>query len=806
MSSLPARFCLFLLLLSPVKAYTQSAGISGRVTLGTVPAEQVSVSLRSGKDSALIRATTTNTQGHYTLATVTPGIYLLVASGVGIVNQSKKISVGNGDVVVDFSLQESINMMKDVTISARRPLITRSIDKTVVHIESSVYKKGENGYALFNVIPGVVADNAGSVTFGGTRNVTVYVDDNRVRLQGEDLMRYLRSIPSEDIKSYEVKTVSGAEYEGSSTGVVINIVLKKEARYGLTGNVNSSFERHRYSNFSNGADLNYRVGQLGIKANYNYYTGKNFSDDSQHQFYKDAGIYTDQLNLYRDDHVHLHNFSAGLSYFLTGKQLFSVDYRLMELKVASEGNVINNMRHSAGDTAIDSAFKTLNRKATDLDNQQVDVLYRIKLDTAGSKLDVAYNYLGYHNALASDLINTFLDSNGQPIRDPQGISFTNPAKVRFSTFSADLLTISNKKTSFQIGSRYNTSETDNAIDYFDGFTPASVFNPQRSSSYVYTEKIFGVYGTFSHDFQKWSVKAGLRGENTNYSGSSRSRTQEASMLFISDNRFDFFPSLFIQYKPGEKNQFSFAYSRKVTRPSYTLLNPIEDIADPYYVSRGNPDLLPFFSDNLELNYTRNSVHNFSLFYNRLRGIINTVYFSEGKVIVESYANANNEDKLGLSYSSVISLTKWWEITSYFSLTYDRIYLLDRRTAIRKVPFYGSLTSRFQLPGGYHAEVNGFYITNNFYSIYDLKPQGRINFAFKKSYLSNKLTVTLNANDPFNLTRIGYTINEKDFYRDVNRTLPTRSVSLGLSYSFSSGRRKGENIDKSDNSASEKERL
>ncbi|AMQ00395.1 hypothetical protein AY601_3529 [Pedobacter cryoconitis] len=783
----------------------QSFNLSGQVISNGTPVRQATVILRNAKDSTLIKGINSNQDGRFSFQNLQKNDFILIISSSGFRSQNKRISL-SGDLTYNFNLQADTLVLKEVKIVSKKPFMTKSLDKTIINIENSVYQHAENGYSLFNVIPGVVTDKMG-INYGGQRSVLVYIDDRKLYLQGDDLMRYLKSIPSEDIKTYEIRTVSGAEYEGNSTGVIINITLKKNTKYGLTSTLTSGFEQTRYGQFNNGILLNYKTGKFNLKLNYNYFTGKSFSDDNQDQLYYDTGIRSVQSNKYLDNYVHLNNFTFGIDYVLSKNQLISVDYQSMIINASSITNAINDTYSSIKSNTVDSFFLTKNNKYILLKNRQANFLYRINLDSLGSKIDMTYSYVGYRNIMTSDLANTFFYGNNTEIREPQYLKFINPTEIDLSTGSISIIKTLKKDISLQLGAKYNYSHTDNQITYYDGSPPGQILNEQRSNAFVYNEKIFGLFGTFSKTLKIWSYKLGLRGEYTSYNGKSTAPNSSIGALkFLDNKRWDFFPSLFVQAKPSQEHVFSFAYSRKIVRPSYNTLNPFEDVSDPYNVSRGNPYLVPYFTHTFEFNYIKNSIHNFTLFYTNTRNIINTSYSAENRVIIESYANLNNEQKLGLSYSTTIKPTSWWEIAPYGSITYTCIYVKNQEKSYAKLSPNIFITNRFSLKNGYYAEVNGNYVYNNFFSIYDLLPQGKINFAFKKSFLNDKLSVNLNLNDPFNLTRIGYDVNETTFRRNIRRTLSTRSIAIGISYTFSRGKKKITEISKELNNDEEKSRL
>ena len=56
----------------------------------------------------------------------------------------------------------------------------------------------------------------GTISINGAQGAKVFVDDREIRLTGEELLAYLRSLKSEDIKRIEVIPIAGVEYEAST--------------------------------------------------------------------------------------------------------------------------------------------------------------------------------------------------------------------------------------------------------------------------------------------------------------------------------------------------------------------------------------------------------------------------------------------------------------------------------------------------------------------------------------------------------------------------------------------------------------
>jgi outer membrane receptor protein involved in Fe transport len=64
---------------------------------------------------------------------------------------------------------------------------------------------------------------------------------------------------------------------------------------------------------------------------------------------------------------------------------------------------------------------------------------------------------------------------------------------------------------------------------------------------------------------------------------------------------DWFPSAQLSFEPNENFNYSLDYRRSITRPSYGNLSSGGLHGSPYIEYRGNPFLLPSYSNTLALN-------------------------------------------------------------------------------------------------------------------------------------------------------------------------------------------------------------
>lgn len=666
-----------LLVLSQVKA--QEIKLSGKVKNNDSLIVGATVSLRSSPDSVLIKGTATNDSGFYELNNLDTGRYLLNISYIGFSTYNKEIRLTENSKLVmeDVALsKDKSNYLQNVRVVSHKPFITRSVDKTIINIEGSIYSKGENALRLFNVIPGVHVDPLSGIQFRGSQGVTVYVDNRKIQLSGQQLLDYLHTIPSESIKSYELQAVPGASYDAQNAGTIINITLKNNYKYGLSGSIGSSYKYTRYNEFDENAALNYRVGKLTMQANYYLYQAKQFADDDQVQQFKASDLYNLQNNQWTSD-VKFHSGRFGFDYRLDNNQTIGANYDFSVVDFQSNNNALSAFKSNSVANGSDSTTNTVNKGLNTRSNQMANIFYRNKIDSAGSRLDIGYSYIGYHNNVKNAINNRYFDASKDELHSPDSLFIDNPLNVDIHAANIDLEKIFQKKLTLNAGGKYTYSATNNAVAYRQGLTgTSSVFN-LKSNQFLYNETITAFYASVSKAWDKWSAKFGLRTENYKYTGNSVTTGEK-----IGRNRWDFFPSVFLQRKLNEKNVLTLSSGRRITRPDYSQLNPFVDVSNPYYIERGNPFLLPYFTNSIELEYLLKNKYSFTMGYQNTQKAINTVYKHDGPVIISTDENINNNSNAFLTMNIPVKITKWWEVSSSLTTRYTTIEIKEE--PVRKI--------------------------------------------------------------------------------------------------------------------------
>ncbi|TDQ08660.1 outer membrane beta-barrel family protein [Pedobacter metabolipauper] len=779
-------------------AYT----IKGRV-LGSnsKPVEFATISITKVSNPQIKFSALADTGGRFNLKVYERGDYLLKISSLETDSLIQTINIGASKELQlpDLVLNRSAIQLKNVAIKGTRPLISRSIDKLTLNIEGSAYENGENALRLFSVIPGVNFDGK-DIRFRGDEGVTVYVDNRRMLLPGDQLLGYLRSIPSESIKSFELKIVPGAENDAQNSGVIVNIVLKSEFKYGLSGNVKGGFFHSSENNVIGSTFLNYRAGKFNIQGGFNYRRWPAFYEDHIEQVFHDTGVASSQDEKYFE----LYNsiaYNASVDYKLDQRQTIGLSYNMFSNPGDIRNSLTTDVKYfSPNSNAADSSLFSERTTRFSYSNHMANAFYRNKLDTMGGRLDIGYSFIYYDLNDPSALETRFLNDLGQEFH-PRDNQFTKTrGRSTIHVFNADLEKHLSPSTVINAGGKFTGSITDYTMDYRNGLTEQSPLDPLQSDRFKYNEHILAFYGTLAQTYKQWGFKIGLRAEQTNYEGISVTTGQT-----IGRNQWNLFPSAYLNRKLGENHSYTLSYNRRIERPGFRQLNPFISYANINTVESGNPDLVPYFSNNLQFEYLLKNRYSFTLGYQNTENGIAANVTNLGDVIVSKNENISDNNNVFTSFYIPVKLTKWWEFNTNTTLRYRTLDVQGSLGLHREKFIYNMwAANKFTLPGKYYIEVSGNYISSSFRDLYDQFNEKSINILVKKSFFKDRLNLTSEIWDPFHLYKPRYEINTPEFSRNVlrNKVDYARYIGLSINYNFSSGKKQSntENVDAAGNEA------
>src|SRR6202012_1571667 len=159
----------------------------------------------------------------------------------------------------------------------------------------------------------------------------------------------------------------------------------------------------------------------------------------------------------------------------------------------------------------------------------------------------------------------------------------------------------------------------------------------------------------------FSYKAGLRVESSNYNGTLLNSGQG----FSNQYPISLFPSLFLGQKLGDGQEIQLSYTRRVNRPNFMQLVPYTDSSNKLNITRGNPNLVPEFTQSLELSYLKtfpgNNMLMGSVYYKHTDHLItgyietDTNTSTGATTYINTYVNAESSNTEGAELTSQVTI-------------------------------------------------------------------------------------------------------------------------------------------------------
>ena len=166
-------------------------------------------------------------EGNYSLVTKENGEYVLEVYQDGLSVFSEKINI-QGSLQKNISFEPVIkeNQVETITVTGRKKLIERKVDRLVFNIENSVAAQGLDAMETLGKTP-LLRTTENAITIAGKSSVAVMINDKLINLSGDALINYLKTLRSDDIAKIEVITTPPSKYEAEGKSGLINIILKK---------------------------------------------------------------------------------------------------------------------------------------------------------------------------------------------------------------------------------------------------------------------------------------------------------------------------------------------------------------------------------------------------------------------------------------------------------------------------------------------------------------------------------------------------------------------------------------------------
>ena len=694
--------------------------------------------------------------------------------------------------------------LQAVTIIASRPALRMGIDKKIFDVDKSLTSKGGTAIDVMKNIPSVSVDVDGTIELRNS-SPTIFID-------GRPTILTLDQIASDDIDRIELITNPSAKYDASSTGGIINIILKKNRRNGINGIVSLSGGLPEM--YSGNANINLRQGKLNffVSGNYNYSDNESKSNSMRQN--KTSGVVDNYFkqNSINDRERKFSSIRFGADYFLDNRNTVTLSQGFVK------GRFKTNENQSQQYFDVNNQFEQYGKRTSDerfgFDRNNTQFLYTHKFPKDGEQLDASVN-MNYGKVNDNSLItNGFFNPDGTVSEDIKVVHNEGSNNNNQVTVKVDFVNPLGDDKKLETGLR---SYVNNYQSLFNSFSVNNTVQTKLplSNNYKYTESVQAAYITYTGKFKSIGYQAGLRGEYSKFSGTLIDSARKFGYEYPSaiKNIWDaLFPSLYLSKKINETEEVQLNYSRRIRRPDFWQLNPFIDINDPLNIQQGNPELKPEFTNSLEFNYSKTFKDNSNflgvVYYRNTLGDI-TRYSDtlsaeqfeqlhnaavDPNAILNTYINSESVNRVGVELTLQQKLGKNFDITPSLNFGYRKVKANSGALNLSNEGFNWSskLTANYKIVSNNESSLFNklnFQLNGNYQSPRVI-PQGKrlrrygVDFALRKDLFSkDRGSLTFSVNDVFNSQRDGVIYDTDSFYQETYSRWRVRSFRLTFSYKF-----------------------
>ena len=741
-------------------------------------------------DSTVVTGTTTEMDGSFEMQTPQKGEYLLRFSAIGFESAyTSPFDISAPDFKKNFGtvvMKTAVTSLDEVMIKTWRPRVKVESGKMVMRVEGTAVSAGSTAYEMLSKAPGVSVGQNGEFSINGKKGVAVMIDGRMTYLAPAELQTMLEGMPAENLEEIEVINNPSAKYDAEGAAGILNIKLKKNSMSGLNASVYGGVEFGKQTLFNGGANLGYKSGKWNSFANIDI---------------SERGVYRDQSNIrtFSGTVDYTQYEQAGLQKrkdFIPSIQL-GTDYEINEMNsLGAMANVMyrdrtmnwntNNKLGNPGEEYL--SIEAENGQDQTYRNAQFNVHYTGKLDTLGTQISADVDFARLNREDFSDHSNNYFyhETGEEELELLNSDSFSDfdiyAAKIDFSKPLSE-------KASFQIGVKASKVVSKSELQFFEMQNNNNVYLPERSDSFEYEEKIYAAYLSYGNRLSdKWNLQAGLRAEQTVGVGHSAVLDEVGSRDYL-----EFFPNLMLEQKVSENYKLNYSYSKRISRPNYSYFNPVAFYLDPYSYVLGNPDLKAEITSSYKVSQTFFKKYHLMLSYDHVKNFSAEVpaIDSETGETVFNTKNLDNSRSYTATIVAPVELASFWNTNNNLVLNQQHFDITLDGKEVSNDNFFYLFQSNHQinLPWDISFEVNGSLQGPVGYGVYTIDEQWWVDAGLKKSFLDDRLNITLNATDIFEGKRMDINAAFLGNSIYINQYFNEQTFSINLRYKLSSSKSK-----------------
>jgi len=791
--------------LSTVLAFAQTGGSAPAPTVtitGTIidsannkPMGYVTVAIQDSKTHEGIKSGLTKDDGTFSLKAPAGKTYEAVLVFVGYRNKTVAINGNGADASIGkVLLAASASQLKEVSVTAARPLMKQEVDRISYDIQADPDNKALSVLDMMRKVPLLTVDGNDNIQLKGSGNYKILINGKESALVAKNPSDILKSMPATNIEKIEVITTPPAKYDAEGLAGIINIVTKRNADQGYNIGFNSRFN----TVFGAGYNINGTVKQGkfgasffgGFGSNGDLTTGSGNVENIFDPVTKAVTTTIDQNGTTRQK-GRFHYGGGEFSFEIDSLNLLTASVDLFGNDQHQYTNQLSNT-NTLGDPV--QGFSLNNTNHGTFTGFDASFNYQIGFKKSKDELlTISYKYSYSPNKQQNN--NIFDDRFMYPYSSYPDYQQYNDAGDRDHTIQIDYANPLSKKVSIEAGAKailrnnYSYYHVDDRYNVNDPYAT----NDTLTNNFTYHQNIISLYNSYQLKLEKWTGKAGLRLEHTSINADFTSAGVTTAPSYN-----NLIPSVSIQ-RSFKSSSLNFGFTQRIQRPGIFQLNPFVDKSNPTFISTGNPTLKPELDNTFELtysNFTKNSINvglSYAFSNNSIQNVsslrqVPVTGFPDSTTTATytTFENLGTNKTLGLNVHTNMNLTK--QFTLGLNGQVNHVWLSGNFNGgmYHNDGFTGNAFAnmRYRFDNGFAVSFNAGFFSGN------VNLQGKSSdfvfnqYLLSKDFFKRKLTLVLVANNPYSkYNTFRNTINSTYFYQQSYNQNYYRSFAFRVNFKF-----------------------
>ena len=746
------------------------------------------VNLMDVKNQKAISGAQSNENGQFTILLTTKGLYALKINTLGYSNYtSANILVTSLDTLIkigSIKLKQQSKNLNVVEVKAEKSMMQMDIDKRVFNVEKNTTTSGGSAADVLQNVPSVAVDLDGNVSLRGKGNVTILIDGRPSTMLGSDVAAALQSLSASSIESVEVITNPSSKYDAQGMSGIINIITKRDKKFGLNGV--GTIGIGTLNKYNGSVNLNLKNNKWNVFLNANGRINNTYNYATINRSNKNDVIRSDS---YEDNDKYRFGgmASIGAEYTFSKQNVVMFTQSLNRMRFGSDANTRYEVYNGSLQTLLQDRHGNFDGGPIST-TSALNFKHKFKQPKQEITADLSYSHtwMKRQQDYATTTTNFLIMP---PMNIVSQLNQNAPGQGNMNNFTGMIdytMPMFHGKGKLDAGLKTQISHFDNSNTPTKNYGDPTYTTTDTSmkSDYNYNMRIDAAYINMANTKGKWGYQAGLRLENATYRGT----TNIYSVLNYENNFLNLFPTTYISYQVSPNQTFYLSYSRRTNRPGFRDMMPFLDLSNPQDSSMGNPNLKPEFIHNAELNFNKQFEKGhqlmFSTYYQYTENLIEKyrVFYSDGTSFTQPQ-NLNKGETFGAELTGKLQISKPWDASFNFNLFKTNIInnVISQAVNTNGTSWFTKVNTTYKLNQGSSIQLNANYEAPK------VTAQGRtqevywIDLAYKANFWNSKGSVTLSISDILNTRKYTNIYDYSNYYQVNYRDRETRIANVTFTY-------------------------